>query len=161
MLSNLTIRPAISADTPLILEFIRGIAIYEKLEHQVVATEELLRAELFGDRPVAEVLLVFTDETPVAYAVFFHNYSTFLGRRGLYLEDIFVKPEFRRHGIGRMLLQHLARLAVDRCCGRFEWTVLDWNTPAIKFYEELGADVLPEWRICRLTGASLQRLAEA
>ena len=161
MISNLTTRPATVGDVPLILEFIRGIAIYEKLEHQFVATEELLQTELFGERPVAEVLLVFADDAPAAYAVFFHNYSTFLGRRGLYLEDIFVKPEFRRRGIGRMLLKHLAKLAVERCCGRFEWTVLDWNTPAIKFYEELGAEVLPEWRICRLTGDALNRLGES
>ena len=160
MLSNLTIRPATVVDVPLILEFIRGIAIYEKLEHQFVATEALLRTELFGERPVAEVLLVFTGEAPVAYAVFFHNFSTFLGRRGLYLEDIFVKPEFRRRGIGRVLLQRLAKIAVERGCGRFEWTVLDWNTPAIEFYKELGAQILPEWRICRMTGDALRRLAE-
>lgn len=174
MFPNLTIREAAPADIPLILEFIRGIAVYEKLEHQFVATAESLQEELFGERPAAEVILVFADDAtdsaaaressasvPVAYAVFFHNFSTFLGRKGLYLEDIFVKPEFRRRGIGRVLLRHLAKLAVERGCGRFEWTVLDWNTPAIEFYQGLGADVLPDWRICRLTGDALLRVAGA
>jgi len=166
MHGDLTIHTATAADIPLILEFIHGIAAYEKLEDQVVTTAELLRTELFSDRPSAEVLLVFAGgqnspaSVPVAYAVFFHNFSTFLGRKGLYLEDIFVKPEYRRQGIGRLLLRHLAKLAVDRGCGRFEWTVLDWNAPAIKFYEDLGAEVLSEWRICRMTGDSLQRLAD-
>lgn len=170
---HLTIRAATPADIPLLLEFIRGIATYEKLEHQFVATAELLREELFGQQPAAEVILVFAGESsantlsresstvvPVAYAVFFHNFSTFLGRRGLYLEDIFVQPEFRRQGIGRVLLRHLAKVAVERGCGRFEWTVLDWNASAIEFYQGLGAEVLPDWRICRLTSDALHRLAE-
>lgn len=158
-MSGLEIRPATEGDVPLILSLIRGIAEYEKLLHEVVATEATLAASLFGEHPAAEVLLGFAEETPVAYAVFFHNFSTFLGTRGLYLEDLFVKPGFRGRGYGKSLLLHLARLAKERNCGRFEWSVLDWNEPAIGFYEALGADVLPDWRICRLAGPALERVA--
>jgi GNAT superfamily N-acetyltransferase len=157
-MNGLEIRPATEGDVPLILSLIRGIAEYEKLLHEVVATEATLAASLFGEHPAAEVLLGFAEETPVAYAVFFHNFSTFLGTRGLYLEDLFVLPGFRGRGYGKTLLLHLARLAKERGCGRFEWSVLDWNEPAIGFYENLGADVLPDWRICRLTGPALDRL---
>lgn len=156
--TSLKIVPATVGDVPLILSFTRQIAAYEKLSHEVVATEEILRESLFGERPAAEVLFAYWDEEPVAYAVFFHNYSTFLGKAGLYLEDLFVKPEHRGRGVGKALLKHLSALAVERGCGRFEWCVLDWNEPAIEFYRRLGAQVLPEWRICRVTGEALERL---
>jgi GNAT superfamily N-acetyltransferase len=154
------IRPATPADLPLILGFIRGLATYEKLLHEVEATEEKLGATLFGPRPAAECLLAFAGEgTPAGFAIFFTNYSTFLARPGLYLEDLFVSPEFRGQGIGKALLLHLARLAHQRGCGRMEWTVLDWNQPAIEFYESIGAERKTEWTICRLSGAALARHA--
>ncbi len=156
------IRPATPADLPLILEFIRALADYEKLTHEVEATEDKLRATLFGEKPAAECVLAFTDDiapTPAGFALFFTNYSTFLAKPGLYLEDLFVKPEFRGRGIGKSLLLHLAKLANERGCGRMEWTVLDWNQPAIAFYESLGAERKLSWQICRLTGPSLQRYA--
>jgi GNAT superfamily N-acetyltransferase len=159
-MSNSTIRFATADDIPLILGFIRALAVYEKLEHQVTGDEETLRKSLFGSRPAAEVLLAFEDTEAVGFAVFFHNFSTFLGRHGLYLEDLFVKPEARGHGHGKALLRRLARIALDRGCGRFEWSVLDWNEPSIRFYQSQGADVMPDWRICRVTGDSLTRLAE-
>lgn len=153
------LRAAELADIPLILEFIRGLAEYERLAHECVATEALLRESLFGPRPAAEVVLAFAGEEPAGFALFFHNFSTFLGRRGLYLEDLFVRPEWRGRGLGRMLLAHLARLAVERGCGRLEWWVLDWNTPAIEFYRSLGARAMDEWTVYRLTGDALARLA--
>jgi len=158
---GLEIRPATEADVPLVLQFIREIADYEHLTHQVVCDERLLKAALFGPRPCAEALLAFVGSEPVGYAVFFHNFSTFAGRPGLYLEDLFVRPAHRRRGYGRAMLGHLARLAVERGCARFEWTVLDWNKPAIDFYEQLGARVLPDWRVCRVDGERLGRLAAA
>jgi len=142
-----------------ILGMIEALAEYEKLRHLCVATEAGLRVALFGARPAAEVVLGWEGSTPVAFALFFHNFSTFLGRKGLYLEDLFVQPAFRRRGYGRALLVHLARIAVARDCGRFEWAVLDWNAPALIFYESLGAALLPDWRINRLTGAALEQLA--
>ncbi|MGH7517684.1 MAG: GNAT family N-acetyltransferase [Gemmatimonadales bacterium] len=157
---SLRIAPATEDQVPLILELIRGLAEYEKLAHEVVATEESLRASLFGSRPDAEVVIAYVDDEPAGFALFFHNYSTFLGRRGLYLEDLFVKPSFRGHGVGRTLLQHLARLAVARGCGRFEWWVLDWNAPAIRFYESLGARPMGDWTVYRMTGDALQALAD-
>lgn len=159
-MNEVQIVPATVNDVPLILSFTRQIAEYEKLSHEVVATEEGLRESLFGERPAAEVLLAYCHQEPAGYAVFFHNYSTFLGRAGLYLEDLFVKPEYRGRGVGKSLLKRLSRLAVERKCGRFEWCVLDWNEPAIEFYRRLGAQVHPEWRICRVTGDALQRLSE-
>ena len=155
----LTIRSATAADVPLILRFIRGLAEYERLLDECVATEELLHASLFGPRPDAEVVIASLDGAPTGFALFFHSYSTFLARRGLYLEDLFVFPEFRGRGVGKALLRHLARLAVDRGCGRFEWAVLDWNESAIEFYESLGAVPMGDWITYRLTGDALARLA--
>ena len=148
-------------DVPLILELIRGLAEYERLADQCVASEAGLSRALFGAQPAAEVLLAYADGQPAGFALFFHNFSTFLGRRGLYLEDLFVKPEFRRLGIGRRLLTELARIAVERGCGRFEWSVLDWNAPAIEFYKSLGATPLDDWIIFRVTGRALTELAQA
>jgi GNAT superfamily N-acetyltransferase len=146
-------------DVPVIAELIRGLARFEKLEREVVMTEELLAAGLFGDRPYAEVVLAEDDRRPVGFALFFHNFSTFLGRPGIYLEDLFVLPERRGQGIGRMLLAHLARLAVERGCGRLEWAVLDWNKEAIKFYERLGARPNSDWTVYRIAGEALSGLA--
>jgi GNAT superfamily N-acetyltransferase len=157
--TRLTIRPATEADVSLVLMFIRGLAEYEHLSHLVTATEETLRDALFGARPGAEVLLAFEAQTPVGFAVFFHNFSTFLGRRGLWLEDIYIDPAFRRKGHGRALLLHVARIAHERGCGRFEWSALDWNTPAIDFYKGLGAIPLDDWTIFRATGAALEKMA--
>ncbi len=155
------IRPATERDTPLILQMIRALADYERLAHAVTATEASLRESLFGPQAAAEVVIASVDDQPAGFALFFHNYSTFLAQRGLYLEDLFVRPEFRGRGVGRALLQHLAHIAVERKCGRFEWSVLAWNAPAIAFYEKLGAVRLEDWRIFRVTGSALQRLASA
>jgi GNAT superfamily N-acetyltransferase len=156
------IRPATPADLPLILQFIRSLATYEKLLHEVEATEATLGATLFGAKPAAECVLAFADGgQPAGFAIFFTNYSTFLARPGLYLEDLFVNPEFRGLGIGKALLLHLAALANQRGCGRMEWSVLDWNQPAIEFYESLGAERKTEWTTCRLTGPALARYANA
>ena len=157
---NIRIEPAQERDVPLILELIRGLAEYERMSDQVVATEAGLREALFGAQPSAEVIIAYADDRPAGFALFFHNFSTVLGRRGLYLEDLFVTPEFRRLGIGRRLLIELAQIAVARGCGRFEWSVLDWNAPAIEFYKRLGARPLDEWTIFRVTGDALTRLAE-
>ncbi len=157
----LQIRPAVADDSALILAFIRELAEYEKLLHEVRATEAELRARLFGDRPQAEVVIAEWNGEAVGFALFFHNFSTFLGRHGLYLEDLFVRPALRGRGIGKALLQHLARVAVARDCGRFEWAVLDWNAPAREFYLSLGAKPVPEWDIFRVTGDALHRLADA
>lgn len=155
----LSLRPAIPADVPLIRTLIQGLAEYERLAAECVATEDGLRASLFGPSPDAEVVLAFLDGAPAGFALFFHNYSTFLARRGLYLEDLFVLPELRGKGVGTALLQHLARLAMERECGRFEWAVLDWNEPAIRFYESLGAVPMTDWTTYRLTGEALALLA--
>ncbi|MSU70068.1 MAG: GNAT family N-acetyltransferase [Opitutaceae bacterium] len=153
------IRPATLADVPLVLAFIRGLAAYEKLLDQVEATAERLGATLFPaeGRPAAECVLAYSDDAPAGFAIFFTNYSTFLAKPGLYLKDLFVNPEQRSRGVGRALLLHLAQLANLRGCGRMEWSVLEWNQPAIDFYESLGARRMPEWRICRLTGAALHQ----
>jgi GNAT superfamily N-acetyltransferase len=155
------IRPAAPADIPLILGFIRSLAEYEKLLHEFEATPAQLEAQLFpaGGRPAAECVLAFADGAPAGFAIFFTNFSTFLAKPGLYLEDLFVKPELRGRGIGKSLLLHLARLANQRGCGRMDWTVLDWNEPAIRFYDSIGARKLDDWRICRLTGEALARYA--
>jgi GNAT superfamily N-acetyltransferase len=147
-------------DVPLILVLIRGLAEYEKLSAEVTATEEEIRASLFGRDKAAEVLLAYDADTPVGFAVYFQSYSTFLGRPGLYLEDLFVLPEWRRRGHGRRLLAEIARIAVERNCGRLEWAVLDWNEPALRFYRSLGAKAMDEWTVYRLTGDALRRLAE-
>lgn len=146
-------------DVPLILTFIRELAEYERLSHEVVATEGSLREWLFGDRPVAEVLVGEHGEEAAGFALFFHNFSTFLGKPGIYLEDLYVRPEFRGKGIGKAMLAHLARLAEDRGCGRLEWSVLDWNEPSITFYESLGAVAMDDWTVHRVTGEALKRLA--
>ncbi len=153
------LRSATRDDVQVIAELIRGLARFEKLEQEVVMTEELLATGLFGDRPYAEVVLAEDDGRPVGFALFFHNFSTFLGRPGIYLEDLFVIPEQRGRGIGRMLLAHLARLAVERGCGRLEWAVLDWNRDAIQFYERLGARPNSDWTVYRLAGEALTGLA--
>jgi ribosomal protein S18 acetylase RimI-like enzyme len=165
--TTFALRPATPADLPAIVGLIRELAVYEKLEHLVVATPESIAPHLFGPRPAAEVVVAevpaeVPPEVPAAdapavvgFALFFTNFSTFLGRPGLYLEDLYVKPAQRGRGIGKALLAHLGALAVERGCGRFEWSVLDWNEPAIRFYERMGATLLPDWRICRVTGAAL------
>ena len=153
------IRPAAPADCPLIAALIGELADYEKLRHECHATAEALEASLFGERPHAECVIAEVDRTPVGFALFFHNYSTFLAKPGLYLEDLFVRPAARGQGVGKALLAHLAALAVARGCGRFEWSVLDWNAPAIAFYESLGARAQSEWTIYRVTGEALSHLA--
>jgi GNAT superfamily N-acetyltransferase len=158
----LDIRPATTRDVPLILDFIRGLAEYERMLDQVEASEERLRASLFpvdGRAPDAHCVLGSVDGVPAGFALYFFNYSTFLARPGLYLEDLFVTPEFRGAGLGKALLLHLAALAHDRGCGRMEWAVLDWNEPAIGFYEALGAKRLLDWQICRLDRETLERLS--
>ena len=150
---------AIESDVPIILQMIRDLAEYERMADEVVATEAVLRESLFGARPDAEVLIAYADGQPAGFALYFHNYSTFVGRRGLYLEDLFVKPAFRGRGIGKRLLVELARIAIDRGCGRFEWAVLDWNEPAIGFYKSLGAQCMDAWSTFRVTGDALTRLA--
>jgi GNAT superfamily N-acetyltransferase len=154
------IRHANESDVPQIYQFIRALAEYEKLGHLVVATEEQLQTTLFGDSPFAEVIIGEEDGTPVGFALFFHNYSTFLAQPGIYLEDLFVKPEYRGRGYGKALLARLAQIAVERNCGRVDWAVLDWNEPSIAFYESLGARRMDEWHTFRLTGPSLDRLAK-
>ena len=156
----LAIRSAERGDVPLILRFIRGLAEYEKLAHACEATEAQLERTLFGARPVAEVVIAYRDGRPAGFALFFHNYSTFLARPGIYLEDLFVDPAHRGFGVGRALLSHLAALAVERECGRLEWSVLDWNADAIRFYERLGARAMDEWTIYRVTGDALLKLAK-
>ncbi|TMC81536.1 MAG: GNAT family N-acetyltransferase [Chloroflexi bacterium] len=156
---TLRIRPGELDDVPLIAELIRGLARYEKLEDEVVMTEEKLTDSLFGERRYAETLIAQDDGEPVGFALFFHNFSTFLAQPGIYLEDLFVVPEQRGRGVGRGLLERLAQVAVDRGCGRLEWAVLDWNKDAIKFYERLGAKPNSEWTVYRLTGQPLHALA--
>ncbi len=154
-----TIRAAQVDDVALILDLINELAAFEKLLHLVIADHALLKDALFGATPACECVLGCEAGEPVAFALFFHNFSTFLGRRGLYLEDLYVRPQARRRGHGKAMLSYLAALALARGCGRFEWSVLDWNADAIGFYEELGADVMPDWRICRITGSALETLA--
>lgn len=159
MTNYITIRFADNKDVPLILQFIHGLAGFEKLLHEVEATEATLKETLFGDDPHAEVIIAELDQQPVGFAIFFHNFSTFLGRPGIYLEDLFVSPNARGKGIGKEILEYLAKLAIKRKCGRLEWSVLDWNEEAIGFYERIGAKPMDEWTVHRLTGAALADLA--
>jgi GNAT superfamily N-acetyltransferase len=153
------IRPAQPSDVVHIHAMIVELAVFEKLEHMVVATEALLHEGLFGARPACEALVGEENGEVVCFSLFFHNFSTFLTRKGLYLEDLYVRQSHRGKGFGRQMLVRLAQLAVERNCGRFEWSVLDWNEPAIQFYQAMGAEIMPDWRICRVTGASLGALA--
>src|SRR6476620_8481028 len=155
------IRPSRIEDVPIILELIHDLATYERAPDEVVATEEQLVDVLFGEKPVAEVLLAFEEESPVGFAVYFYSFSTWLGRPGLYLEDLFVNPEKRGKGYGRALLVELAKIARDRGCGRMEWAVLNWNEPAIKFYQAIGAKPMAEWTVFRLTPEEIAKLANA
>ncbi|TKS53100.1 GNAT family N-acetyltransferase [Luteimonas yindakuii] len=155
------LRPATQVDVALLLAFIRELGDFERLAHEVVVDEAVLADSLFGARPAAEAVIAEVDGEPAGFALFFHNFSTFHGRRGLYLEDLYVRPAFRARGIGRQLMHHLARTAVERGCARFEWSVLDWNTDAIAFYRELGAVGLDGWTVQRVDGDALQRLAAA
>lgn len=159
-IAGLSLRLATKNDVPQILSFIQALAEYEKLAHQVVATEDKLAATLFGDKAFAEVVIADYQGEPAGFALFFHNYSTFLAKPGIYLEDLFVDPSLRGKGIGKALITYLAKLAVERDCGRLEWSVLDWNQPAIDFYQSLGATMLHDWRINRVTGPTLQAMAQ-
>lgn len=156
---HLEIRPATAEDVPTILALIKELADYEHLSHEVTTTDAGLHRWLFGDRPVAEVVIGEYEGNPVGFALFFYNFSTFLGKAGIYLEDLYVKPAYRHKGIGRTLMAYIARLAEARNCGRFEWAVLDWNSPAIELYEKLGAVPMNEWTVYRLSGEALNRLA--
>jgi len=158
---RLRIVPAIRSDVPIILALIRELAEYERLAHEVVATEEILAETLFGEHHYAEVILAYYDDKPIGYALFFHSYSTFLGRPGLYLEDLYVRPSLRGKGIGKALLATLARIALDRECGRLEWAVLNWNEPAIGFYKSLGAKPMDSWTVYRVTAGPLAQLASS
>jgi GNAT superfamily N-acetyltransferase len=160
-LENFQIRAATKADVPVVLSFIQKLAEYERLSHEVVADEKILTETLFGRRRTAEVALGYYKRAPVGFVLFFHNYSTFLGRPGLYIEDLFVDEAFRRRGFGATLLRHVAKLAVERNCGRLEWSVLDWNEPALNFYKKLGAVPMSEWTVHRVTGENLLKLAGA
>jgi len=155
------LRPATIEDVPLILQFIRELAEYERMLDDVVTTEDMLGESLFGHRPAAEVILCFEGEKAAGFALFFHNFSTFRGRPGIYLEDLFVRPAYRGKGYGKMLLQALARLCVERNCARLEWSVLDWNTPSIEFYKSLGAVTMDEWTVFRLTGDRLEAMGRS
>mgnify|MGYP006381140163 FL=1 len=158
MAAHYTLRPAQPGDEVAIIGLIRELAVFEKLEHLMQATPPALAEHLFGPRPVAEARVVEVQGAVVAFALFFTNYSTFLGKPGLWLEDLYVQPAHRGSGFGKALITHIAQLAVQRGCGRFEWCVLDWNRNAIDFYEGLGATVMPDWRLCRLAGEALQRI---
>jgi len=158
--SPFTIAPATPADVPLILTLIRELAEYERLAHEARATDPLLHDALFGPSPVAHSVIARSkDGTPAGFALYFFSFSTFVGRPGLYVEDLFVRPEFRKRGLGRLLLAHLARVAVDRGCGRMEWSVLNWNETALRVYRAIGAQPMDEWTVQRLTGEALERLA--
>jgi GNAT superfamily N-acetyltransferase len=161
MTTTFSIRPAQPSDVAHIHAMIIELAVFEKLEHMVVATEALLHEGLFGARPSCEAVIGEANGEVVTFALFFHNFSTFLTKKGLYLEDLYVRQVHRGRGYGTAMLKHLAQIAVERHCGRFEWSVLDWNAPAIKLYQAMGAEVLPDWRICRVAGESLTALAAA
>jgi GNAT superfamily N-acetyltransferase len=152
------VRPAKEQDIDVILQFIRELAEYERLSHEVVANEQLLQQFLFGERPAAEAIIAEYETAPAGFALFFQTLSTFLGRPGIYLEDLYVRPEMRNRGIGKTLLRYIARLAIERGCGRLEWSVLDWNESAVRFYERLGADSMDDWIVYRLSGDALSEL---
>src|SRR4030095_2418128 len=158
-MASIRIVPAEGTDVPVSLGMIKALAEYEQLTHEVEATEDDLRQSLFGPRPAGEVVLAYAGDAPIGFALFFHTFSTFLGRQGLYLEDLFVVPDWRGKGVGKQLLAHVASIAESRDCGRLEWGVLDWNESAIAFYQHMGAHVLDEWRLCRLTGHELRAAA--
>ncbi|MCL6432982.1 MAG: GNAT family N-acetyltransferase [Leptolyngbyaceae cyanobacterium HOT.MB2.61] len=156
---RIRLRAATRNDVSILFDLVKSLAEYENLSHAVTGNEELLREHLFGNRPYAEAVLAEYTGKPAGFALFFYNYSTFLTKPGMYLEDLFVLPEYRRHGIGTALFNYLAQRAIAEGCGRMEWSVLDWNEPAIAFYKRMGADILPDWRICRVTGVALEELA--
>ena len=160
-MTTICIRPATAEDSALIIRFITELAIYEKAEHEVIATESEIKESLFASDSTTQAVICHIDEEPVGFAVYFFNYSTWLGKHGLYLEDLYVSPEHRGSGAGKALLKHLAKIAVSRNCGRFEWNVLDWNEPAIQFYKSLGAEPQDEWVAYRLTGKALTELANS
>jgi len=157
---DVTFRFAEKKDVPLILNLIRGLADYEKLSHEISATEELLQETLFGERKIAEVIIADYKNEIAGFALFFHNFSTFVGKPGIYLEDLFIKPNLRGKGIGKLLLTYLGKLALERNCGRVEWSVLDWNAPAIQFYKNLGAKPMDEWTVFRVSGEGIKNLAD-
>ena len=159
-MTKIGLRTATERDVPLILSFIKELAEYERLSHEVVATEQLLRASLFGERPAAEVVVGDYGDEPAGFTLFFHNFSTFLGRPGIYLEDLYVTPGLRGRGVGRAMLVYLAKLAKERGCGRLEWSVLNWNAPAIKLYKSIGATPMDDWTVFRVTGEALDGLAD-
>ena len=159
-IEGFTIRHAEEKDVSLILQFINELAVYEKLEHQAVATEDLIRQHLFGEQPSAEVIIGELKGKPIGFALFYNNFSTFLGKPGIHLEDLYVDPDERGKGFGKNLLAYLAKLAVDRNCGRLEWSVLDWNEPSMKFYQSLGAELMKEWVVNRVSGDNLEKLAD-
>ena len=158
-MKEFSIRPVQPSDVSAVMGMIRELAEFEKLSHLCIATDEMLHDALFGAHPICECLVGLEDGKPIAFALYYHNYSTFCGQRGLHLEDLFVKPDYRSAGYGREMLVELARIAIVRKCARFEWAVLNWNETAIDFYAGLGAEVLPDWRICRVSGAELEHLA--
>lgn len=160
MSNQLIIRPVTPEDVTLLFDLIKGLADYEKLSHIVTGNTELLTKHLFSDRPFIYSILAEYDQKPVGFALYFFNYSTFLTKPGIYLEDLFVIPEYRGKGIGKALLNHLGKIALENDCGRIEWSVLDWNQPAIEFYQYIGAEILPDWRICRVTGEGIKNIAE-
>ncbi len=160
-MADTNIKSATIEDVPLILTFIKELAEFEKLLHEVTATEAILRETLFGDNPKAEVIIAYYGNNPIGFALFFHNFSTFLGKPGIYLEDLYVKPEVRGRGVGKKMLQYLAQLTLERNCGRLEWWVLDWNQQAIDFYRSIGAIAMDEWTVQRVTGDALKKLAQA
>ncbi len=161
MKNNFSIRPATPADVATIFDLIKQLAVYEKLENMVTGNIAMLHESLFGEQPLCECVIAFEGEKPVGFALYFSTFSTFLCKPGLHLEDLFVVPEARGHGYGKKLLQHLATLALQRGCGRFEWSVLDWNTPSIEFYKSLGATIMPEWHLVRMTQQEIAALAGA
>jgi GNAT superfamily N-acetyltransferase len=160
-MNNVELRAPTKDEVYLIVGFIRELAEYEKLSHECLITEEALRDSLFADKPHAETLLAFLNDKPIGFCLFFHNYSTFLGKPGLYLEDLYIQPEFRNQGFGKKILARLAVIALERGCGRFEWSVLDWNEPSIAFYRKIGAEPMKDWTVQRLTGQALEALARS